>query len=75
MTQSKHGCGFEIIERGPNNSWQTWLATCTCKERWSGDSYSVVEDKWRMHVHEAIGQLIPPAGDKVDRWAPEAVIA
>lgn len=68
MAQAKHGCSFEIIERGPNNSWQTWLATCTCKQRWTGDAYPVVEDKWRMHVHETTGKLIPAHGDLTGRW-------
>lgn len=75
MAHSKHGCGFEIIERGPNNSWQTWLATCTCKERWSGESYAIVEDKWRMHVHEATGKAPGPHGPTEGRWMPEAVSA
>jgi hypothetical protein len=70
MAQAKHGCSFEIVERGPNNSWQTWLATCTCKERWTGENYAVAEDKWRIHVHQTTGRLVQPAGDKNDRWAP-----
>ena len=69
MVQRPHGCSFEIIERGPNNSCQTWLATCKCGERWTGAHYAVVEDKWRMHVHGITGQIIPPHGDKHGRWS------
>jgi hypothetical protein len=70
MAQSKHGCGFEIIERGPNNEWQTWLATCGCGQRWTDSTYPTVEDKWRMHVHETTGRLVTPGGDKNGRWMP-----
>ena len=75
MAQSKHGCGFEIIERGPNNEWQTWLATCKCNERWSGQSYAIVEDKWRQHVHGITGVAPQAMGEQVGRWMPESVIA
>ena len=69
MTSSKHGCSFEIIERGPKNEWQTWLATCECGERWTGPSYEVAEDKWREH-HLAATTVAPkPMGSQVGRWS------
>lgn len=69
MTQGKHGASFEIIERGPNNSWQTWLATCKCKQRWTDATYEAAEDKWRRHVHENTGIAPQPMGNRAGRWS------
>lgn len=69
MAQPKHGCGFEIIERGPNNSWQTWLATCKCKSKWTADTYEGAEDKWRQHVHAETGIAPNPLGSQTGRWS------
>lgn len=69
MPDKKHGCSFEIIERGPNNSWQTWLATCKCGERWTGPSYEVAEDKWRQHVHAITGSAPQAMGNQAERWS------
>lgn len=68
-TKIKHGCGFEIIERGPDNSWQTWLASCKCGAKWTGSSYEAVEDKWRQHVHVETGIAPDPMGAQVARWS------
>jgi hypothetical protein len=70
MSRAKHGCDFEIIERSPDNTSHTWLASCACGTKWSGPTYEVVEDKWREHYHVASGVAPSPFGHKAGRWTP-----
>jgi hypothetical protein len=66
---AKHGGSFEVIERASNGKATAWLASCACKTRWTGDSYEVVEDKWRQHVHALTGVAPKAMGSQADRWS------
>ena len=70
MTRAKHGCDFQIIERSPDNSTQTWRARCSCRAYWTGSSYEIVEDEWRKHYHAIKGEAPRPMGSKSGRWMP-----
>lgn len=68
--KAKHGGSFEIIERNPN----VWLASCSCKAKFTGGTYELAEDKWREHVFLVSGSAPDPCGNKeIPRWSSSAI--